>query len=125
MICKSSILLFIYCCREINGTFSYFFAWEPSQHFLDLSLHFTVCTVNLDIVWFSDLCAGIFVTIDSLCKNTGMWTASAVVPSSGTWIHHMISEHPGAVSFLVMDTILFTGVLVLTVAQGSQVLLKY
>jgi len=54
-----------------------------------------------------------------------MWTASSIVSSSGAWIHHMISEHPGAVSFLVMDTILFTGVLVLTVAQASQVVLKY
>lgn len=54
-----------------------------------------------------------------------MWTASSIVPSSGSWIHHMIFEHPGAVSFLVMDTILLIGVLILTVAQASQVVFKY
>lgn len=37
----------------------------------------------------------------------------------------MIFEHPGAVSFLVMDIILLIGVLILTAAQASQVVFKY
>ncbi|ONK76076.1 uncharacterized protein A4U43_C03F23630 [Asparagus officinalis] len=70
----------------------------------------------------------IFVCLGTLTAFIGasitihrMWTASPLLSSSGSWIHQMISEHPGAVAFLVMDSILLNGLIVLTVAQASQI----
>lgn len=72
--------------------------------------------------FFVFLCMGTFTLfLGSVITLHRMWTASPMFPSSGTWINRMICEHPGAVSFLVMDTFLFTGVLVLIVAQASQI----
>lgn len=41
--------------------------------------------------------------------------------SFGAWINHAVVHHPGAISFLVMDFLLFFGVAVLTVVQASQI----
>lgn len=71
--------------------------------------------------FFILICMGTLTTfLGAIITIHRMWTASSIVPSSGTWIHLMTSEHPGAVSFLVMDTIFLIGVLILTVAQASQ-----
>lgn len=51
-----------------------------------------------------------------------MWTASPTIPSSKTWGHHMLTEHPGAVTFIVLDIFLLSGAFALTVAQASQVM---
>ncbi|KAJ3679152.1 hypothetical protein LUZ60_017163 [Juncus effusus] len=43
-------------------------------------------------------------------------------PSSfGTWLTYSATNHPGAVSFLIMDFLLFFGVAVLTLVQASQI----
>lgn len=45
-----------------------------------------------------------------------------VAPSSfGAWVKHASIEHTGAVSFLMMDFFLFSGVATLTVMQASQI----
>lgn len=45
-----------------------------------------------------------------------------LAPSSfGAWINHVGTEHLGAVSFLLADFFLFSGVAVLTVVQASQI----
>lgn len=72
--------------------------------------------------FFVFICMGTLTTLlGAIITIHRMWTASPTLPSSESWIHHMISEHPGAVSFLFMDLFLFTGVLVLTIAQASQI----
>lgn len=42
-------------------------------------------------------------------------------PSFGGWLSHNVAEHPGVISFLVMDFFLFFGVAALTFIQASQV----
>ncbi|CAA7407499.1 unnamed protein product [Spirodela intermedia] len=41
--------------------------------------------------------------------------------SFGGWVSHAASQHPGAITFLMMDFFLFFGVAVLTVVQASQI----
>jgi hypothetical protein len=41
--------------------------------------------------------------------------------SFGTWLSYSASNHPAAVSFVIMDFFLFFGVAVLTMVQASQV----
>ncbi|KAG0460255.1 hypothetical protein HPP92_023383 [Vanilla planifolia] len=50
-----------------------------------------------------------------------IFTGSPIHPSSGRWMHHMMTEHLGAIAFLVMDVILLIGALVLTITQASQI----
>ncbi|KAJ4758096.1 S-acyltransferase [Rhynchospora pubera] len=45
----------------------------------------------------------------------------AAPDSFGTWLSYSASNHPGAVSFLIMDLFLFFGVSVLTIVQASQI----
>lgn len=72
--------------------------------------------------FFVFLCMGTMTTlIGAVITVHRMRTGSPIIPSSGTWIHHMVAEHPGAVAFLVLDTILLFGAFVLTVAQASQI----
>ncbi|RRT57932.1 hypothetical protein B296_00033390, partial [Ensete ventricosum] len=57
---------------------------------------------------------------------TGLVTITRIVkdpspPSFGGWLSHNASEHPGAISFLIMDFFLFFGVAVLTAVQASQI----
>ncbi|URD98432.1 DHHC palmitoyltransferase [Musa troglodytarum] len=57
---------------------------------------------------------------------TGAVTIATIVkdpspPSFGGWLNHNATEHPGALSFLIMDFFLFFGVAVLTVVQASQI----
>ncbi|XP_068641629.1 protein S-acyltransferase 24-like [Aristolochia californica] len=41
--------------------------------------------------------------------------------SFGAWVNHVGTHHAGAVAFLIMDSLLFFGVAVLTVVQASQI----
>ncbi|THU73878.1 hypothetical protein C4D60_Mb04t27480 [Musa balbisiana] len=57
---------------------------------------------------------------------TGVVTIATIVkdpspPSFGGWLNHNATDHPGALSFLIMDFFLFFGVAVLTVVQASQI----
>ncbi|PKA46899.1 putative S-acyltransferase [Apostasia shenzhenica] len=70
----------------------------------------------------------VFLCLGSLTSFLGavvtiyrMWTVSPVKPSSQRWFHHMLIVHPGAVAFVVMDSILLAGTLALTIAQASQI----
>lgn len=45
----------------------------------------------------------------------------AAPDSFGTWLNYSASNHPAAVSFVIMDLFLFFGVAVLTLVQASQV----
>lgn len=57
-----------------------------------------------------------------LYNVTGMWTVSQVFPSVGKWIHFLVNEHPGIISFLVVDIICVSAGTTLTIAQASQVI---
>ncbi|XP_058069557.1 probable protein S-acyltransferase 23 isoform X1 [Magnolia sinica] len=50
-----------------------------------------------------------------------MWTESPTVPSAGSWAHHMVVHHPGAIVFLAMDAICLLAGTALTIAQASQI----
>ncbi|KAK8962953.1 putative S-acyltransferase [Platanthera guangdongensis] len=72
--------------------------------------------------FFVFLCFGSLTSfIGAVIAAYRMWTGSMVIPYSGRWMHHMMKEHPGAVTFLVMDVICLAGALALTIAQGSQI----
>ncbi|XP_077234001.1 putative protein S-acyltransferase 23 [Tasmannia lanceolata] len=50
-----------------------------------------------------------------------IWTEPTILSSPETWAHHMVTQHPGAIVFLVMDVVsLFAGA-AFTVAQASQI----
>lgn len=53
---------------------------------------------------------------------TGIWTTTPVLPTEETWIHHVIVQHPGGVSFLLVDIIILLAATILTVSQASQVI---
>ncbi|KAG1341873.1 S-acyltransferase [Cocos nucifera] len=72
--------------------------------------------------FFVFLCMGTLTTfLGAVIAFHRMWTASPTIPSSEAWTHHMLTEHPGAVTFLVLDTFLLFGAFALTVAQSSQI----
>ncbi|MQL94559.1 hypothetical protein Taro_027210 [Colocasia esculenta] len=50
-----------------------------------------------------------------------MWTGSPEPPFTRSWTHYMFTEHPGAVVFLVVDILIFSGAIALTIAQTSQI----
>ncbi|KAK9286266.1 hypothetical protein L1049_014654 [Liquidambar formosana] len=50
-----------------------------------------------------------------------IWTALPALPSEETWIHHVVVQHPGVVTFLVLDTIILIAATTLTTAQASQI----
>lgn len=52
---------------------------------------------------------------------TGLRTEPIILASSESWTHFMVTKHPGAVLFMFMDVFLFTGALILTGAQATQV----
>lgn len=51
----------------------------------------------------------------------GLWTEPIILSSSETWMHFMVTKHPGAVLFMFLDVFLLTGALILTGAQAVQV----
>ncbi|KAH7833510.1 hypothetical protein Vadar_007040 [Vaccinium darrowii] len=70
----------------------------------------------------------VFLCFANLCSFLGavvavqrFWTAILVVPAAITWIHYVAVQHPGAVAFLVMDTIIFIGVFTLLTVQVYQI----
>ncbi|XP_062182754.1 probable protein S-acyltransferase 23 isoform X3 [Phragmites australis] len=50
-----------------------------------------------------------------------LWTEPIILSSSESWIHFMVTKHPGAVLFMFMDVFLLTGALILTGAQAAQI----
>ncbi|KAL5988371.1 hypothetical protein ACLOJK_036135 [Asimina triloba] len=46
---------------------------------------------------------------------------SAVIAVQRSWLHHVVTKHPGAVSFLVIDLICFLAGTILIVVQASQI----
>uniref|UniRef100_A0A2P2M1I5 S-acyltransferase n=1 Tax=Rhizophora mucronata TaxID=61149 RepID=A0A2P2M1I5_RHIMU len=52
---------------------------------------------------------------------TRVVTDPAASSSFGGWINHAITYHVGAISFLIVDVLLFFSVAVLTLVQASQV----
>jgi hypothetical protein len=52
----------------------------------------------------------------------GLWTEPIILSSSETWMHFMVTKHPGAVLFMFLDVFLLTGALILTGAQAVQVI---
>ncbi|XP_010939302.1 probable protein S-acyltransferase 23 [Elaeis guineensis] len=72
--------------------------------------------------FFVFLCMGTLTTfLGAVIAFHRMWTGSPKIPSSETWIHHMVTEHPGAVTFLVLDVFVLSGAFTLTVAQATQI----
>lgn len=53
---------------------------------------------------------------------TGIWTATAGLPTEETWVHRVVIQHPGVVAFLLVDIIILIVATVLTTAQASQVI---
>ncbi|XP_074580026.1 putative protein S-acyltransferase 23 isoform X1 [Curcuma longa] len=60
-------------------------------------------------------------SIGALVAIHRLRTWSPPIPSSETWMHLLMLEHPGAVSFMVMDALLLSGTLTLMVTQAYQV----
>lgn len=54
----------------------------------------------------------------------GLWTEPVILSSSETWMHFMVTKHPGAVLFMFLDVFLLTGALILTGAQAVQVIFR-
>ncbi|KAG0530178.1 hypothetical protein BDA96_05G163000 [Sorghum bicolor] len=50
-----------------------------------------------------------------------LWTEPIILSSSETWMHFMVTKHPGAVLFMFLDVFLLTGALILTGAQAVQI----
>lgn len=48
-------------------------------------------------------------------------TEPVILSSSESWIHFMVTKHPGAVLFMFLDVFLLTGALILTGAQAVQI----
>lgn len=36
----------------------------------------------------------------------GLWTSASVLQSEEIWIHHVVVNHPGAVVFMFVDTLI-------------------
>lgn len=53
--------------------------------------------------------------------TTGIWTAVPPLLVGETWIHGVLVNYPGAVTFFLVDIIIFVIVTTLTTAQASQV----
>lgn len=51
----------------------------------------------------------------------GLWTEPVILSSSESWMHFMVTKHPGAALFMFLDVFLLTGALILTGAQAVQV----
>ncbi|KAL6964180.1 protein S-acyltransferase [Sarracenia purpurea var. burkii] len=72
--------------------------------------------------FFVFLCLG---TLSSLLGGVvavqRIWTGTLVFPAGETWIYFVISQHPGVVAFLVMDSIIFTAASSLMAVQASQI----
>lgn len=54
----------------------------------------------------------------------GLWTEPVILSSSESWMHFMVTKHPGAVLFMFLDVFLLTGALILTGAQAVQVIFR-
>ncbi|KAF7803806.1 putative protein S-acyltransferase 23 isoform X1 [Senna tora] len=50
-----------------------------------------------------------------------IWTSTLALPTGETWIHHVLVQHPGAVVFLVLDTVIFIAAVSLTINQASMI----
>ncbi|XP_057416841.1 probable protein S-acyltransferase 23 isoform X2 [Lotus japonicus] len=50
-----------------------------------------------------------------------IWTSIPGFPEGETWIHHVVVRHPGLVTFLVMDTVIFIAATTLTITQASTI----
>ncbi|GAV65114.1 Ank domain-containing protein/zf-DHHC domain-containing protein/Ank_2 domain-containing protein, partial [Cephalotus follicularis] len=59
--------------------------------------------------------------ITSLFIVKGIWTAIPVLPTGYSLIHYLVVHHPGVVTFLVLDIIIWISATVLTVVQASQI----
>lgn len=81
-----------------------------------LQVGFISCQCNL-----SNSAHGIFplVTIESL--HTGVLGDPDAPSSFGAWLKHACSHHTGAMSFLIAEFFLFSGVAALTALQAYQV----
>uniref|UniRef100_A0A1D1Z4B1 S-acyltransferase n=1 Tax=Anthurium amnicola TaxID=1678845 RepID=A0A1D1Z4B1_9ARAE len=72
--------------------------------------------------FFVFICMGTLTTfLGAAVAVQRLWTGSPEPPFSRSWIHHMVTEHPDAVVFLVIDIVLFSGAMALTIAQTSQI----
>ncbi|XP_077217128.1 putative protein S-acyltransferase 23 isoform X2 [Tasmannia lanceolata] len=49
-----------------------------------------------------------------------IWT-EPVLSFAGTWTQHLVTQHPGAITFLVLDVVLLLAGAALTTAQASQI----
>ncbi|RZC49177.1 hypothetical protein C5167_017602 [Papaver somniferum] len=72
--------------------------------------------------FFMLVCMGTMTAlISTVVTVQRIWTDVPASPTSGSWVHHVVATHPGAVGFLVMDSIILICVLTLTISQSSQV----
>ncbi|KAI3909990.1 hypothetical protein MKW98_013044 [Papaver atlanticum] len=72
--------------------------------------------------FFMLVCMGTMTAlISTVVTVQRIWTDVPASPTSVSWVHHVVATHPGAVGFLVMDSIILICVLTLTISQSSQV----
>ncbi|KAF5206561.1 S-acyltransferase [Thalictrum thalictroides] len=72
--------------------------------------------------FFILICMGTSTSlISAIVTVQRIWIALPTMPTSETWIHHVVVEHPGAVTFLLVDTIIAISAATLTISQATQI----
>ncbi|KAJ9175028.1 hypothetical protein P3X46_013615 [Hevea brasiliensis] len=72
--------------------------------------------------FFIFLCLGTLTSfLGAAITVQRIWTAVESLHTEGRWIHYVVVQHPGVVTFLVLDMIIFIAATTLTIAQASQI----
>ncbi|OVA06812.1 zinc finger protein [Macleaya cordata] len=72
--------------------------------------------------FFVFVCMGTLTAfISTVVTVQRIWTNLPASTTSGSWLRHLVVQHPGAIVFLVMDAIILIAALTLTTAQSSQI----
>ena len=111
-------LLNIYFFLQRNKWDFFVFLWMGiATSFLGAAVGFHSKDVFKQYFFFASRCTNKSRTFNA----SGLWTEPVVLSSSESWMHFMVTEHPGAVLFMFLDVFLLTGALILTGAQAVQV----
>ncbi|OAY45293.1 probable protein S-acyltransferase 23 isoform X1 [Manihot esculenta] len=72
--------------------------------------------------FFIFLCLGTLTSfLGAAITIQRIWTAVESLHTEGRWIRYVVVQHPGVVTFLVLDMIIFIAATTLTTAQASQI----
>ncbi|KAJ4843104.1 hypothetical protein Tsubulata_002881 [Turnera subulata] len=72
--------------------------------------------------FFIFLCLGTLTsTISAMIAVQRVWTAAQSLHIEGSWVHFVLTQHPGIVVFMALDSIIFIASTTLLVSQASQI----